>query len=1794
MPVPTCTVGNDGCPCGSDGTCSSGLSCQNGTCVANLGFTQPLPAHPICYTPCRTGYTKADGTYVACSADGLLEGCVGENTCVNGTCLNPAAMPRKQGLDSTTPCTVDSDCPGNSTGTAICVSGGCQSLCGVSNGSCGTDADCPEFQVCVQGSCYSNCQADSDCPSGAVCYLRACRLPCTATHPTCPAGRSCQNLSSTTGNGVCLPSPTASAPNTMVATGGSITLTSADAAAAPLTSIQFSNVTLTGKFQINNLSTTSQRITVKKLRHTEYTDTGTTTLVTTNPLTWLTMGSGNGTPQSVQSFDVELDALGGANSKAVITLAGANNPTLPRWNGVIEIGNSSVGRQRVYLGYRQDPAGQWSGRMYYFASFVDDGLSAWKADPTQTSGVKNAFMQQWFGFKRGDNFPLDRFNAMVQSTQTVSYEWPLMHQYCPESQRRCYPYNNAAGYVEYTSDTNIFHIPAGMVELPIAFNLTADMTRTGLPSGASAWKGEIVTDATLHYAGNPNVQMVIASNPTMCPTNVSGSTLCQLSDFQTQVSVGGRYHPDSNDMTCRNAPDSMHSSYKMWGTPWLIPGFVAGTIAGANGPVKPECRDTLLPYGSMRVEDNELLSISNPIPNGSTLHRTLSIVDGLLINQKTLVIIFQESVPLPSFLGAGQDPNFSGYGFMVLTRAAANLTAADYAGSDETDTRVQSNNSLLQATCSNDLVSAAFPGGMPVIPSQADWVRLARYVLGAPAGNPPFALPLNGEVPHYLCHDTGLFDGGHDNSSGSGTGGPVPCPAQSLVTFFTLTNYTGVNLRDLPCNQPYAQTTEPSSALDSGVSVNFGTVGPGIVIAQRGTCEDILGAIFPGGIIPRKDPVWQCSSPSHFQMTPDPCDVRTSLLQGKTFYAMPTLTQTPLLPQLDSAVDVAFQYRTRFRSRSGTDVGFAPVICAPGELYCYYPDKIEAARDRVDCMARIYADHYDALLTDSTILQTATSSLTLAFGSKTINTLDGGFYTKDGFERLFSELMVMLGDDSYTAAFTSRFDLANSRLHTFDGVGFEGSHGINLSGGAGFEMFSLYKSIQYYDLALERFFKLAPLILNPSVRQNAITNTTVTSYITRVIRASTQKAAALSEVAKHYQSFNQADLAKSVIVRAYTGAYLEGIIISNMLDKLRIMALSQNQPEIQKAQTDAAQRYRSTLLDMRDLYATITQNTTYFGFAPDYVPFPPLESGDNNAFEKILASARDKASTAAGKEEQALMSTTAYNSNLAAFQNELTRIQNDTNAQIGALCGTFVGDDGVTYPATAENAYLSANTKVLGDPCGLVGNGAISDAIGNARVAELSLEEAVKTQENQLASIKIEQQRLNDYCNLVDIQASYDYNQMNQEISLNRTIADKQANVHNLDDALNVAGQYASLIASCSSVEGCISSAAATAVYTVAATIEGISTAALSLEIPKDQQDLQDVQNSTLMTDTLRMCDYAAIDSLAQVKTMWLNLYTNDLEILKQQQQFNIAVSNVVQQKNQARVLIQQENEAQQLAIDTAAAIADPNSRIYKNDDILNADRTFNDAVAEAYKATKLYEYYTSQSYAHLDDLFLVRLVEHGNPSLESYLDQLSASYNSFQESFGNPDTRLAIISVRDDILRIPQLNAKTATPLCLADRVQFFRQALLDAKLIDNHGYIAIDFPTKLTQLSPITGDAKVLFIEAEFVGSDTGDDLGRIYLTQKGTGTVHSVVDGSNIFYGFPARTAVINTFFNGDQPYANTTSANVYLNDKLRDRPFVNTDWQVLVNVKDEQVNKDINLSSLSDIRLYVYYTDFTSSL
>ncbi|MEM6370964.1 MAG: hypothetical protein AAF851_21950, partial [Myxococcota bacterium] len=241
----------------------------------------------------------------------------------------------------------------------------------------------------------------------------------------------------------------------------------------------------------------------------------------------------------------------------------------------------------------------------------------------------------------------------------------------------------------------------------------------------------------------------------------------------------------------------------------------------------------------------------------------------------------------------------------------------------------------------------------------------------------------------------------------------------------------------------------------------------------------------------------------------------------------------------------------------------------------------------------------------------------------------------------------------------------------------------------------------------------------------------------------------------------------------------------------------------------------------------------------------------------------------------------------------------------------------------------------------------------------------------------------------------------------------------------------------------------------------------------------------------------------------------------------------------------------------------------------------------EAYRLTLVYEYYTSQSYAARDQLFLTRMVSAGDFNLENYITEIRNDFLSFEEVYGNPDTRVIQISLRDDLFDIPRVGSN-GKPLGVNSRAAIMRDLLRDPQYLNSDGYLTVPFSTRLQSVSPLTRNHKIFYVEANVEGNDIGDFVGRVYLRQRGTSTVDTV-DGGQLFYRFPQRTAVINPYFNSIREF--TQEPGVYRSFRLRDLPLINDTWELIFNQRDEEANLDINFDQLTDIKLYIFYTDFT---
>ncbi len=1820
----SCDAGDEGCVCRAGGGCAEGLVCPSGRCAVDSGQTLSRPSDPKCYTPCRGGglTRQVDGedVYYACSDEGLIEGCIGDALCIDGSCVNPGASAARSLVAAVA--------------------------------TCAQESDCPDYQSCIAGKCYSDCEADSDCRSVRACHRKVCRVPCTISDSSssgdCPEDTYCETEDGTTG--YCMPLVAGSS-NPSEPDPGTYTLST--------TAVELTSTAPDGSFEIINDTQTAQELTIRKRYHREFSSQG-STVVTDAPLHWLEIGTGESGPTSAEQ---EITVAVPAGEHLTVRIENGDNPEYDYWEGAIEVVHPSLGTQEVALSFSRLPEGQWAGQMYYLANFGVAGLDGWRANKGSDAAVRsvgNAFIRRWHALRQG-RISFREFKAVVTATRDGTWQYAGTRQRCPSKAAPdpnvgCYLYDNNTGIAIYSDFLPDNPIPSGVTELPFAMNLQETDNPRAPGADPTRWSGRIVTEKALHYGGNPAVSVHFDVDPSTCEERHGDVCLTFLDGFNADIVVGGHYPTTPLDTGCAAAGDS----FEQVQIPWLVPGFEEGTKldSGRDLLMRYACRDKLFPYGAdpQRVDDNMSYAAANPATNGTTLARHLKLVDGALINQNELFIIFEEQLPSP--LSPQDSEVFSAYGFMVLTRSPVNLSSRDYQGSHPVDDRPPP--AVAPVACSSDVLEQVLGGSNPTLDaSNVD--QVAQVVVN---GLPTQALTVNPiddvspEKVHYYCEDTGYIDGGPRNTGGAGDVS-IDCPPGSKVKFFTVQddpNTTDVlegsqvwaaNLtcqttqgycragqpctEPQDCSSPYVGTPgdnrDPTACVEAveGCAVNTPCV-------YKGSCGDFinqldaqaktLGADDGDYGLPRltprneaerlkyrPDPPWRCTDDGSAgsQYLIDCQSDRSDLRAERDFYPQ-VPNSKPTYRSLNNAVDQAFRYKTKFKNRQGKNIGFTPNICLPGSdlvPYCYDPPGIFEIRERVDCATHIYTDWYATLSVDTRALlkkylqRNFANTHVLVPGESVPRTIDG-------FEHLNAELLVMLGDEAFTNASASRFDLAGQRVAPFPGDLFE-PNGIRLSGGAGFEMYSLYQATEYYQLAIDRFYRLGSLLwkslgggtggLPPG--EGYITQATAASWFDRLIGASAHKARAWSEIAERYQSFNRPDLARLVVERAYTNAYMESTIFARLMQRLTETADAADVAQI-VAQVEKAQlTYRRALQQMRNVYESISDDVTYFGFPPDYIPFPALSrSSTTNAFEEVLDRAWQRANVAAEKEEQALADKRNFETDSAVFQSELASLKREYDTQLMDLCGSFEASDpanpGSTRVVAAipENASLDDRLAPQGNPCGRVGNGLIWEASGEVEKERLGFDAVKLAHRNLMAKIIGTEERAQADCQSSVDYAKWTLEQEQKKYVLGRIVDGMNLTIDTLDRFMGLLGGTTKIMRCNPLGADCAQAGAMATSFNVAGAVVGGIITGMKGEIIHLESEKEEISTAQLAEGILQGCDSVKINAQFVIKDLFREAEEVQLQAIKQSLTVDLAISKVERLQNQADSLIAAKDEALSHLINVEAAKNDPNIRIYTQDSVFAAERTFDRALVEAYKATKVFEYYTNQSYGALNDLFLVRMIQYGEPSLEAYLEELEDQYIVFQETYGVPDLRVAIVSLRDDVLGIPRVGNDNVG-LTHDERVALFRAALTDPKLLDDRGYITASFPTTVEQVSPLTFNHKIRFIEAEIVGEENlGDELGRIYLTQEGTGVVRRA-DSDLAYYAFPERTAVIDTFFNGQRPLAAglTGAEQVYGSDRLRDLPLVNTTWTLVINQKDEMVNRDIDLSSVDDVRLYIYYTDFT---
>lgn len=1870
-PLYQCAVGTGGCECLNDGRCRlPTLSCRVGICVQDRDACEGdncIPEAPRCFSPCQEDLVGADGAVRNCSPQGLLEGCVGDQLCDQGSCVPPHLVTDRNPLVHA----CDGELCTQRRGLALLADDACDD-----DPRCCRDAGgCPEHQICIRGGCYSDCDADDDCGEGLACVKHACRKECGVGGGTCGQAEVCSTLAH------CTPS-IVDETALQIPVGDFSLATDAQADAASVL-LRFGPSQQSGSFEIRNDGAASQSFIVRKSKQTTVNDDGSLRVLRPPeafPMAWIELGQVGATERLAEMTVV---VPGGAAVQ--IQLDNARTETLPRWSGVIEVVHDQWGVERVRLTYNEGLAGRWTGAAYYFGDFPDGAtvcgadaasdcvpaqpLEEWlvdRDDEAALGATHNAFLQAWARFRDG-RFPYLDLSYLTGSMLSGDWAFPRTEELCrlaghgDSAACALAPGPGGRSVIEFTSDREQERIPGAMVELPLSLVVQSAATpgdhascigASGQDSGVVATHcllGRIESEISLQYPGDPELALRFGRDPqTACEAQPEGTPcLIGVDGLTSRLAVGGRTRKLST--AC---PDGLDD----WSVPWLLPGF----DAPAGGADYVECRDREVPLAegvSDRTALNMAFAGANPAPDGGVLYRELELLDGVVVEQEQMLLIFREWIGI-----RGQPGTAKSYAYAVLTRSDS--AAGEDSGNPVSDPTGDRSSEGLAGDCHDDLLDAVLPeraaGAELADLTGPELEELGRAVVrgdNSADSDPELAeVDPTSETVHYVCvwGEDVVVNSDDDDIDPVSTrvrnaidsqyadGSAAPCHPSSTVVYFTTAPTEAP--QEWSCNAPPQDSclatirnelVETSTVLRISPNAQDVELTDGRFLVP----DDVASAT--------TDLTYTCDGGR-----PSCDDDRTDLLLGKTFYQGPPTPRTRSFSEdLDTTVDQAFAYRTQFTGLTGQQVGFVPEICR-GEAgllpFCFDPADIVDAQRRDDCAKAVYerllddpplgertADHRDA--TVQTLRAYAERSVSVRFADNPF----GDPVAVPGFERLFTELMLLLGDDALTEAYAARFDLAGTQLQAFAGSRFE-VNGPDLTGAAGHELYKLYQSIQYHSEIVDRFAaQLArwQATYDADTASQFITPSTITDYLPNVVSASTGLATAWAEVARRYEGLNRPDLARSVLERAYARTFLEGRTVTDAIEQVaaRLGEASQDQARIEIS--TAQLRYRVALLDMAEQHAAIRDGVSLFGFAPEYVPFPALQEFDTNPVDLIFDLARTHADAAAQDEDRALERRIEFDVDAAEFQRELVDLRQGYEERLGQLCGRFDGDDGRVYPALRKYAHLSDDTKDLPDPCGALSRGDIWIKFFDLETAQLGVQQVEQEVSIVRDRIRIAKDYADEYCDEVWSTATTGAGTDDSSIpadpssgaqggeykSMQEAVDALEGEIDELEHDLEVLDYVTSLVFELVGQTGDLGDSAASAATIDAPKIAGGLTAAgirgvglgisavlgIANMITKialgdsRENKLASIREDIRAFETRQFrydCVFLDMEQKYQVEEITLDLGRLELEALGALWDVQQNIAELGTLDRERRRLEAELQDKEQLAIHVAAAKNDPNRRIFRNDAIINADRTFTRAVRTAYRATRVFEYYSGGSYAALDELFLVRMVRAGDVNLSRYLDDLEDAFYEFQEQYGVPDTRVMVLSVVDDALEIEHYtDSSPIRVLTQAERVAKFRETLVDPRYRDDQGRLSIPFSTELADMSPVTYDHKVLGIEVDIVADDsrTDDEIGRIYLTQEGAAEIRTA-DGGRLTYAFEPRTAVVNPSFNGDLGFNPDTdhlggpNSNIYRNFRLRERPLVNSAWRLTLDTVDELENRDIELSKLQDILIRIYYTDLTRPL
>ncbi len=570
------------------------------------------------------------------------------------------------------------------------------------------------------------------------------------------------------------------------------------------------------------------------------------------------------------------------------------------------------------------------------------------------------------------------------------------------------------------------------------------------------------------------------------------------------------------------------------------------------------------------------------------------------------------------------------------------------------------------------------------------------------------------------------------------------------------------------------------------------------------------------------------------------------------------------------------------------------------------------------------------------------------------------------------------------------------------------------------------------------------------------------------------------------------------------------------------------------------------------------------------------------------------------------------------YLSEFDGIENEYNQQLISLCGPDTSDP---YAPNLENP--------------ISGGGLLQQQNENVQVSLNAIERVKRQMENVHTRIKIEQDRVEQLGIVSDKRIQIIYETGNKVAQLEQEIADIQTKMKLTEAVMNSASSMLSLLPFRRSqprgpIGSLLSSGAAAA-----------SAAALALMQKKIGE--KQVAITKLQTEKEAKFEYlnqesASINSAAQVKIMFLELRTLEIDMYDAEIRYTQEVNRLAQMYNEIENKVMRRDRALERL--TRRSFADPTYRIEATSAALKAEDSFSTAQIWVYFMAKAlaYKWPLEESDLHIESILQEILQARTAEKLKTVVDKMR-NYDTANQ--GNPGASYYYwnYSLRDEYLGMTFDKQETGGNTLIP--YEQFRAYLNNLKnmpenivRVDGKDHLAIPFSTvtfnieddtvisanlpdsegndRYASATPIfqTGlwDSKIDWVQVNIVGTYDTQTM-EVFLWYGGSTFVRTRdsftsylpdpdvnVDVDFIAYSNPAYSFTYQTRGFGWKAMENIKQKMtaklvsdprnipdvVFKNEAFRERPVAATDWRLLIPLNDT------NIENIRDIEINILYT------